>query len=674
MKTNKLIIVLLVAIVVASCFSTPASAPAKNLSPTLGESTSPPGPTATPIPQPVWVYLSDLQPNLAMVGYWSFAIGKYPSSEGSMVKGHMIQNDHQPYPHGLFVSAPSDVRYELDGAYQTFKSEIFIDQSMPCGDGAWFQVYLDDDLIYSQHVDAPTQAGFNDAKSVALDVSGGNQLLLHTDSGEKENMNCDATIWGEPMILTDPMPKAAVPATAPLEQQRELARELERFSNAMRAAGAIEAERSISFSDVQVANIKDLSGATFDTAFVHLDPDPDQTGEAFEGDYPLLINENGQWKKVGLRFWAEANQMSITLPVLSPELDNPIYSSKLLHDNATHIVLNFDLEPSRLFSDFKSEDWQQVVDNWDQVKGQLDQGILPDGFTYHWEGSDKTIELATELNLEIKSMQILPTASGVPQEIVEGQFNRDELEKLFEFMLKVPMIKYRDRIKTWSVISESTGWLLGGRGPEKSWGFPFLQLGGVDIMEKAYGWAHETSPDATLFFTDDFILLNKMVGDHGPTQPHFNDVFFKTISELKRRNVPVDTINIENNFWIYNPPDPEFMRSQLRRIEAAGYSNYSPEVTVLTSDQFPWTSIQSKKQVQVTNPIAAQALIYQQTLQVYLDLGIPWFGLGGLSDRFSFWQYSGFTEVRAMILDYNQQPKAAYYLLVSTFYEHLKDN
>lgn len=88
---------------------------------------------------------------------------------------------------------------------------------MPCGDGAWFQVYLDDDLIYSQHVDAPTQAGSNDARSVALDVSGGNQLLLHTDSGEKENMNCDATIWGEPMILTAPMPKAAVPTTAPME-------------------------------------------------------------------------------------------------------------------------------------------------------------------------------------------------------------------------------------------------------------------------------------------------------------------------------------------------------------------------------------------------------------------------------------------------------------------------
>jgi GH35 family endo-1,4-beta-xylanase len=512
-------------------------------------------------------------------------------------------------------------------------------------------------------------------KLVNLDIHGGKILLLHTDPGENADMACDATIWGEPALLTDPMPAPAIPANAPLEQQPELARELKRFTNAMRAAGAIEADRSISFSDVQVANLKDLNGAVFDTAFVHLDPDPTQSGEAFEGDYPLLVNEDGQWKKVGLRFWAEANKMGIALPLIAndSELDDPTYSLKLLSDNATQIVLYVDISPDHLFSDFKGKDWQQVVDNWEQVNQQLDQGILPDGFTYHWEGADRVLALADELNMDVRIGEILPTASAVPQEIVEGQFNHDQLENLFEFMLKVPMIKYRDRVKTWLVVSEATGWLSSGSGPEKSWGFPFLQLGGVDIMEKAYGWAHETSPDATLILTDDHVLLNKMVSDFGPTQPHWNDVFFKTVTELKDRNVPIDAIDIENNFWIYNPPDMEFMRSQLQHVQELGYSIYAPEVTVLTSEEFPWTSIQSRKEEQVANPVAAQALIYQQTLQVYLDLGIQWFGLGGISDRFSFWRYSEFPETNAMILDYNQQPKAAYYLLVSTFYTHLKD-
>jgi len=52
-------------------------------------------------------------------------------------------------------------------------------------------------------------------------------------------------------------------------------------------------------------------------------------------------------------------------------------------------------------------------------------------------------------------------------------------------------------------------------------------------------------------------------------------------------------------------------------------------------------------------------------------LNLPAFGLGGLSDRFSFWRYSDYPEAHAMIFDYNQQPKAAYYVLVSTFYRHL---
>jgi GH35 family endo-1,4-beta-xylanase len=675
MKTDNLVVVLLVAIVLVSCSPTPVSLPAINPSLTL-ENTSVPVSTATPIPQPEWVYLSDMQPNLAQVGFWSYAIGKYPASEGSMVEGQVIHNDDKTYPHGLFVSAPSNVRYELNGDYQSFKSEIFIDPSMICAtDGALFQVYLDSEMIYSEHVAAPTSSDSNMPKLVNLDIHGGKILLLHTDPGENADMACDATIWGEPALLTDPMPAPAIPANAPLEQQPELARELKRFTNAMRAAGAIEADRSISFSDVQVANFKDLNGETFEAAFVHLDPDPAQGGEAFERDYPLLVNEDGQWKKVGLRFWAEANKMGIALPLIAndSELDDPTYSLKLLSDNATQIVLYVDISPDHLFSDFKSKDWQQVVDNWELVNQQLDQGILPDGFTYHWEGADRVLALADELNMDVRIGEILPTASAVPEEIIEGQFNHDQLENLFEFMLKVPMIKYRDRVKTWLVVTEATGWLSSGSGPEKSWGFPFLQLGGVDIMERAYGWAHETSPDATLILTDDHILLNKMVSDFGSTQPHWNNVFFKTVTELKDRNAPIDAIDIENNFWIYNPPDMEFMRSQLQHVQELGYSIYAPEVTVLTSEEFPWTSMQSQKEVQVSNPVAAQALIYQQTLQVYLDLGIQWFGLGGISDRFSFWRYSEFPETHAMILDYNQQPKAAYYLLVSTFYAHLKD-
>lgn len=645
---------------------------ATNLPETSPSMTS--SPTNTPVLEPQWVYLSDLQPDLAKAGYWTVANGKYPASEGSMVKGQTIHNGARNYPHGLFAAAPSNLRYALDGHYQTFTAEIFIDPSMICeADGALFQVYLDGDLLYSQHTDTPRQAP-SEVQSISLDIRGGKQLLLHTDPGENGDIACDATIWGEAALLTDPTPIAAIPPDAPLEQQPMLFRELERFTAAMHAAGVIKAEQTLTFADVQTANFKDLRGTPFKTAFVHLDPDPAQTGEAFEGDYPLLISEDGQWQTVGLRFWAEANQMDLAVPIIAndSELDDPTYPLQLLHENATQLVLYVNISPAYVFADFKAETWRQVLDNWETVKGQLDQGSLPDGYSFHWEGADRVIELANEMKMDVRAGEVLPTAFSVPQEIVDGQFKQDELEKLFEFMLKVPVIKYRGKVDAWLVVSESTGWLSSGRGPEKSWGFPFLQLGGTEIIEKAYGWADEADPDAALILTDDHILLDRMVSDYGLTQPHWNQVFFETLAKLKARNTPLDAIDIENNFWIYNPPNPIFMRSQLERIQALGYSIYAPEVTVLVSEAFPYPSTQSQQQVKVANPLAAQAVIYQQTLQSYLDLGIPWFGLGGLTDRFSFWRYSGFPEAHAMIFDYNQQPKAAYYLLVSIFYAHLK--
>lgn len=681
MKRIAKILLFLLSIWIISCSSVAVSTPI-NAAPTSLPSTSmpmvvEPTPAITPTPEPEWVYLSDLKPNLAQAGYWSVAIGKYPASEGSMVEGQIIRNGNQTYPHASFVSAPSNLRYDLNGQYQTFKTEIFIDQSMICDtDGALFQIYLDGELLYNQHMATPRQSP-SEIQSISLDIRGGKQLLLHTDPGEKDDMACDATIWGEPMLLTDPNPPVAIAPSAPLEQQPVLVREVEKFTAAMRAAGIISTGRSISsdlrITDVQVAAFNDLSGKLYKAAYIHLDPDPTISDEAFEGDYPLLISENGEWRRVGLRFWAEANHIGLAMPIIAnnSELDDPTYPLQLLNENATQLVLYVNISPEYVFADFKGETWRQVLDNWDVVKEQLDQGHLPDGFSFHWEGADRIISLANEMKMDVRAGEILPSASSVPKEIVEGGFSKAELEKLFEFMLKVPVLKYRGKIGTWLVVSESTGWLSSGRGPEKSWGFPFLQLGGVDIIEKAYGWAHEADPGAVLILTDDHILLERMVSDYGPTQPHWNQIFFRTITDLKARNVPVDAIDIENNFWIYNPPDPEFMRSQLKHIQDLGYSLYAPEVTVLTSEAFPHTSIQSKKEAKVVNPVAAQALIYQQTLQAYLDLGIPWFGLGGLTDRFSFWRYSGYPDAHAMIFDYNQQPKAAYYLLVNTFYKHL---
>ena len=629
--------------------------------------------SATAIPEAEWIYLSELQPTLANVGYWEFAVGKYPVSDGSMAQGKPIHNGNQTYPHGLFAHAPSNLRYELNRQYQTFKADIFIDQSMICdSDGALFQVYLDGELIYSHHADAPKLAP-SEVASIELDIRHGKQLLLHTNPGERADYSCDATIWGDPMLLTDPNPPAEISPADALEKQPALARELKSFANAMRAARLVGTEQSFTLSDVQTAGFTDLNGKSYDAAFIHLDPDPARSGESFEGDYPLLIRADGAWKKVGLRFWSEANHMGLALPLIANDsmLDDPAFPLELFRENATQLVVAETFHADHIYSEFTADTWDQILTDWDKVQSQLNSGILPAGFIYHWQDIDRTLEVADALEMDVRTENVLTDASRTPPAILDGSYTPEELEHIYEFMVKVPIIHYRGRITDWLVVSESTGWLSSGRGPEKSWGFPYLQLGGVDIIEKAYRWARAANPDATLIYTDDHVLMEKMISDTGSTQPHWNQVFFNTISELKRRDVPIDAIDIENNFWVYNPPDSEFMRAQLMAIQDAGYPIYAPEVTVVTSGVFPVPSIQSKKEVEVDNPLAAQALIYQQTLQAYLDLGIPYFGLGGLTDRYSFWFYSGYPETRAMIFDYNQQPKAAYYALVNMFYKQL---
>ena len=63
------------------------------------------------------------------------------------------------------------------------------------------------------------------------------------------------------------------------------------------------------------------------------------------------------------------------------------------------------------------------------------------------------------------------------------------------------------------------------------------------------------------------------------------------LGEAKQRSIPIDAIDIENNFWIHDPPSEEDMTSKLAAIKALGYKIATPETTVCVSSVFPtWQS------------------------------------------------------------------------------------
>ena len=83
------------------------------------------------------------------------------------------------YSKGLGAHAYSEVHVALNGRYQTFSSDVGVDDSAGSKGSVDFKVYADDVLLF----DSGTMTGDSDAQSVDVSVTGANQLtLIATDA------------------------------------------------------------------------------------------------------------------------------------------------------------------------------------------------------------------------------------------------------------------------------------------------------------------------------------------------------------------------------------------------------------------------------------------------------------------------------------------------------------
>lgn len=112
------------------------------------------------------------------------------------------------YPAGLGTHAPSDIRYELNGKYASFESDIGVDDTERGGPGSVvFRVSVDDKIVYSSHV---MRAGAP-RESVKIDLTGANVLHLIADDAGDGNHG-DHADWAGAKLIMPPGPANPAPA------------------------------------------------------------------------------------------------------------------------------------------------------------------------------------------------------------------------------------------------------------------------------------------------------------------------------------------------------------------------------------------------------------------------------------------------------------------------------
>jgi hypothetical protein len=199
MKTRILGLSIVVILLLAAC------KPGNTATPVPYTSSPAPTSSSTTVSGPMSTWLMDLKPSLEYGGLLIFG-------EDSLIEQQYgdFHKHGNYYPHSIFAPAPSVLLYDLNGKYDSFTTTVMLDDGpgMDCPganpDGAFFVIEADGEVVFR----SPQMFYNTPPMEVSLDVTGVQSLRLEvystTNIGVNDNnSDCDASIWGDPSLVTE---------------------------------------------------------------------------------------------------------------------------------------------------------------------------------------------------------------------------------------------------------------------------------------------------------------------------------------------------------------------------------------------------------------------------------------------------------------------------------------
>lgn len=104
----------------------------------------------------------------------------------------------QEYVTGLGVHSASELRYQLDGKYAAFQTEVGIDDSTRGAGAAKVLIFVDQRVVYQQPVRGAEQQPA--IRVPRIDLSGARELVLKVDFGKNADIQ-DHVNWCRPVLI-----------------------------------------------------------------------------------------------------------------------------------------------------------------------------------------------------------------------------------------------------------------------------------------------------------------------------------------------------------------------------------------------------------------------------------------------------------------------------------------
>src|SRR5690606_7546961 len=141
-------------------------------------------------------------------------------------------------------------------------------------------------------------------------------------------------------------------------------------------------------------------------------------------------------------------------------------------------------------------------------------------------------------------------------------------------------------------------------------------LNPAEITAQVAGWVKQDHPQAKTYIVEDIIFENT----YDLAQANIVE-FDRYIQILHDNNAQVDGIISENNFWIFAPPEMDYISKKIDEFNALGFEIGGAETMIITGDDMI-NDLRRPRLTQVSDRNLAQAELYRDLLNLYWSKGI----------------------------------------------------
>jgi GH35 family endo-1,4-beta-xylanase len=356
-------------------------------------------------------------------------------------------------------------------------------------------------------------------------------------------------------------------------------------------------------------------------------------------------------------------------------------SKKVFNEN-TIVVFTTTLDVTTVFGDFTEADWQRVLDDWDGIQNDFSSGVVPTDYPYYWktgvDGMDADVVRAFGGTPQFRSQQLYETGLRPDGNRIEAlrhfkaEKSTAEMLKLFEFVVRTRVLEF-PQIKRWDVSDEVSGAYVMSREnhdvPVDDVIFWAIATGLTppELTLKVAGWVKNDNPEAKTYITESNIFNT---GNPIVDENYFFREFIPEIIKGNENHI-IDGVIGENNWWIYEPEDWAEISTRIYHLNSNGLEIGGSE-TMIVSGDIPINDCCGRHQlVEIKDPELAQAEMYAQWVDLYLDKGIKTIGFGNIDDFYAWTQDVGLPGANPTLFDIDFRAKPAYYAIVQVLYEHL---